>query len=125
MSAHTSSPTLSRRLELNFHADDYRILEKAADAVGLSIREYCHLVAIRWVRETSAPGEPVTSLKRALMLRIHPADYALIERAAEAVGYSVEDYSRLSLYLHTKDVLLRLRKTAVDDESEPIRGARF
>lgn len=108
MSDQNTSPTLSRRLELDLHVDDYRGLEKAAETVGLSIREYCHLVAIRWLRETSAARKPTVSLKRTLELKMHPADYALVEQAAQAVGYTVEDYSRLSLHLHTKEFLKSL-----------------
>lgn len=49
---------------------------------------------------------PIT-LKRRLELDLHPDDYALLERAAQAVGYSVEEFSCLSIYLQSSGLLER------------------
>ncbi|SPA23765.1 hypothetical protein CBM2633_U10109 [Cupriavidus taiwanensis] len=107
MSEQNAPITLSRRLELDLHADDYARLERAAQDVGLSIEEYLCVAASRWLAETPMPGQSVPSMKRKLELLMHPDDYSLVERAAHAVGYTVEEYSRLSLHLQSRGMMER------------------
>lgn len=96
---------LRRRLELDLHADDYASLQRAAQLAGLRIEEYVCLLAWRNVDEATPPCEETKSTKRRLALAIHPDDYARIERAADAVGYSLEEYCRLSLHLQSTGIL--------------------
>ncbi|SOZ17410.1 hypothetical protein [Cupriavidus taiwanensis] len=107
MSEQNAPITLSRRLELDLHADDYARLERAAQDVGLSIEEYLCVAASRWLAEAPMPGQSVPSMKRKLELLMHPDDYSLVERAAHAVGYTVEEYSRLSLHLQSRGMIGR------------------
>ncbi len=113
MSEQNAPITLSRRLELDLHADDYARLERAAQNVGISIEEYLRVAASRWLAEAPMPGQSAPSMKRRLELLMHPDDYSLVERAAHAVGYTVEEYSRLSLHLQSRGMLERSVKPSV------------
>ncbi|BDB30722.1 hypothetical protein Tamer19_12300 [Cupriavidus sp. TA19] len=114
MSEQNAPITLSRRLELDLHADDYARLERAAQDVGLSIEEYLCVAASRWLAEAPMPGQSVPSMKRKLELLMHPDDYSLVERAAHAVGYTVEEYSRLSLHLQSRGMIERVKPSVID-----------
>jgi uncharacterized protein (DUF1778 family) len=46
-------------------------------------------------------------MKRRLELDLHPDDYALLERAAHTVGYSLEEFGSLAIYLQSKGLLER------------------
>ncbi|MGN5477615.1 hypothetical protein ACTMU2_14000 [Cupriavidus basilensis] len=97
-------------MELDLHADDYAKLEKAAQNVGLSVEEYLRVVASRWLAEAPMPGKPAVAMRRKLELVLHPDDYSQVERAAQAVGYTVEEYGRLSLHLQSRGMLDRSAK---------------
>ncbi len=110
MSKQPVSIPLRRRLELDLHTDEYARLERAARLEDLSIEEFLCMAASRCVTEALPPRQPTEWKKRKLELAMHPDDYARVERAAQAVGYTIEEFSRLSLHLQSTGILERTGK---------------